>query len=86
MKKVYIENSRVRDFENLVSEISDCREGVVMDSYTGVLNNGVEFVAIDTFETSWTSGLTIYTGSSKELAAIWDNFTAKYDAEFGEEV
>ena len=85
MKKVYIENCKVRAFESLVKEIFDSREGVVMDSYTGVLNNGMGFVAIDTFETSWTSGLTVYTGSPKELAAIWDNFTAKYDAEYGEE-
>ena len=85
MKKVYIENCKVRAFESLVKEIFDSREGVVMDSYTGVLNNGVEFVALDTYETCYTSGLTVYTGSPKELAAIWDNFTAKYDAEFGEE-
>ena len=81
MKKVYIENCKVRAFESLVKEIFDSREGVVMDSYTGVLNNGAGFVAIDTFETSWTSGLTVYTGSSKELAVIWDDFTAEYGEE-----
>ena len=59
MKKVYIENCKVRAFESLVKEIFDSREG----------------------ETSWTSGLTVYTGSSKELAVIWDDFTAEYGEE-----
>lgn len=81
MKKTYIRNGETRTFLDKVSEYYDTREGVVMDSFYGVLENGVEFVALDTYETAWTSGLTVYTGTEKELAAVWDNFTAKYDEE-----
>ena len=85
MKKTYVENCKAREFLSNVAEYFDTREGVVMDSFYGVLKNGRGFVALDTFETSWTSGLTVYTGTSKELATIWDNFTDEYDNENGEQ-
>lgn len=37
MKKSYIRNCKVREFENNIKEIFDTREGVVMDSYIGSL-------------------------------------------------
>ena len=85
MEKTYIENRKVREFENNIREIYDCREGVVMDSYIGSLKGGGLFVALDTFETCYTSGLTVYTGGSdSELWNIWENFAAAYDKEFEE--
>lgn len=85
MKKMYIRNSGTRLFLTNVAEYYDTREGVVMDSFYGVFKSGVEFVAIDTYETAWTSGLTVYTGTPKELAVVWDNFTAEYDKEYQDE-
>lgn len=85
MEKTYIENREVREFENNIREIYDCREGVVMDSYIGSFKNGGLFVALDTYETCYTSGLTVYTGGSdSELWNIWENFAAAYDKEFEE--
>ena len=85
MKKTYIENRKVREFENNIREIYDCREGVVMDSYIGSFKNGVLFVALDTYETCYTSGLTVYTGGSdSEIWEMWNNYAAAYDKEFGE--
>lgn len=85
MKKIYIPNNQVRELLENVTEYYDTREGVVMDSYYGILNNGREFVALDTCETAWTSGLTVYVGTEKELVKVWDKFTAAYDKEYGEE-
>lgn len=85
MKKTYIENCKVREFEKNIIELYDCREGVVMDSYIGSLKGGRLFVAIDTYETCYTSGLTVYTGGSdSELWEIWENYAAAYDKEFEE--
>lgn len=84
MRKIYVPNSQVREFDKLVKETFDCREGVVMDSFVGELKNGRMFVALDTFETSWTSGLTVYLGTEKQLWKVWDEFTEKYDEEFDE--
>lgn len=82
MKKIYIPNCKVREFEEDVKEVIDTREGAVMNSYIGILKTGLMFVALDTYETSWTSGLTVYTGGSNlELYEIWDKFTAAYDKE-----
>ena len=82
MEKIYICNSKVRAFESTIKELFDCREGVVMDSFIGVLQDGNLFVALDTFETCYTSGLTVYTGGNdSELWQIWDNFTNEYDME-----
>lgn len=86
MKKTYIPNCKVREFEEQVDNIFDCREGVVMDSYTGILKTGEFFAALDTYETCYTSGLTVYTSKVEEFVlAIWDRFTADYDREFTEE-
>ena len=86
MKKRYIPNNQVREFEEGIKEIIDTREGVVMDSFIGILKTGLMFVALDTYETSWTSGLTVYTdGSNLELYEIWDKFAAAYDKEFSTE-
>ena len=83
MKKIYVPNCDVREFEETIKESFDVREGVVMDSYTGILKNGVYFVALDTFETSWTSGLTVYTSNDyEEISPIWDEFAAAYDKEY----
>lgn len=83
MKKIYIPNCKVREFEEDVKEVIDAREGVVMDSFIGILKTGLMFVALDTYETSWTSGLTVYTdGSNLELYEIWDKFAAAYDKEY----
>ena len=82
MEKTYIKNCKVREFENNIKELYDCREGVVMDSYIGTLKNGRLFVALDTFETCYTSGLTVYTdGSDPEIWEKWENFAATYDKE-----
>lgn len=82
MKKEYIANCNVREFEENIKELFDTREGVVMDSFIGVLQDGNLFVALDTFETCYTSGLTVYTGGNdSELWQIWDNFTNEYDME-----
>jgi hypothetical protein len=85
MEKTYICNSKVRAFESTIKELFDSREGVVMDSLYGIDKNGAEFVALDTYETSMTSGLTVYTGTEKELAEVWNEFTSAYDSEYGEE-
>ena len=83
MKKIYIPNCKVREFEEDVKSIIDVREGVVMDSFIGILKNNKMFVALDTYETSWTSGLTVYTdGSNLEIYEIWDEFAAAYDKEY----
>lgn len=83
MKKTYIPNNQVREFEETIKEVIDVREGVVMDSFIEILKTGLMFVALDTYETSWTSGLTVYTdGSHIELYEIWDEFTAAYDKEY----
>ena len=85
MEKTYIENRKVREFENNIREIYDCREGVVMDSYIGSFKNGGLFVALDTCETCYTSGLTVYTGGSdSEIWKIWENYATAYDKEFEE--
>ena len=44
MKKIYVPNSQIREFESNVAEVFDSREGVVMDSYVGELNDGRMFV------------------------------------------
>lgn len=83
MKKIYVPNCKVREFEEDVKRIIDVREGVVMDSFIGILKNNKMFVALDTYETSRTSGLTVYTGGSNlEIYDIWDEFTAAYDKEY----
>ena len=85
MEKTYIRNCKVREFENNILELYDSREGVVMDSYIGSFKNGGLFVALDTYETCYTSGLTVYTGGSdSEIWEIWENFAAKYDEEYTE--
>lgn len=85
MEKIYIRNCKVREFENNILELYDSREGVVMDSYIGSLKDGRLFVALDTYETCYTSGLTVYTGGSdSEIWEIWENYAAAYDKEFTE--
>lgn len=83
MKTIYVPNSQIREFESNIAEIFDSREGVVMDSYVGELNDGRMFVALDTFETSWTSGLTVYFGNEAVLWEVWEDFANNYDAEYG---
>lgn len=86
MKKIYVPNCKVRELEEDVKRIIDVREGVVMDSFIGILKNNKMFVALDTYETSLTSGLTVYTGGSNlELYEIWDKFAAAYDKEYSTE-
>lgn len=85
MEKTYIRNCNVREFESNINEVYDCREGVVMDSYIGSLKSGGLFVALDTYETCYTSGLTVYSGGSdSEIWEMWKNYAAAYDKEFGE--
>ena len=90
VKKVYVPNCNTRDVDALVKETFDAREGVVMDSYIAVTKDNVLIVAIDTFETSWTSGYTLYIATNKKDEArlwdIWQEFADRYDEEYGEEV
>lgn len=86
LTKEYIANCGVRDFDAMVSEVFDCREGVVIDSFIGIDNDGEMFVAIDTYETCWTSGYTVYRGNENDLWNVWDEFTAEYDEGYGEAV
>ena len=85
MTKEYIPNCRTREIDATVKEVLDCREGVVMDSYIAVDNNDELFVVIDTYETAWTSGYTLYRGNEDKLWTIWEQFADKYDEMFGEE-
>lgn len=54
VEKSYVENCKVREFEETIKELFDSREGVVMDSYIGESKDGRMFVALDTYETSHT--------------------------------
>lgn len=85
VKKYYIPNAQVRDIDAQIEETFDCREGVVLDSYIAVAKSGRLFVVIDTYETCWTSGYTLYTATckrdEKKLWDIWQEFTDKYDEE-----
>lgn len=89
IKKTYIPNCQTREVDALVKETFDAREGVVMDSYIAVAKSGRLFVVIDTFETSWTSGYTLYTATNKKdegkLWDIWQDFADKYDEEYAED-
>ena len=85
MEKTYIRNRDTESFKETIKEVYDVREGVVMDSLYGLTKSGTEFVALDTYETCYTSGLTVYTGTEKELAEVWNEFTSAYDSEYGEE-
>ena len=89
IKKVYIENAYVREIDKQIEETFDCREGVLLDSYIAVAKSGRLFVVLDTFETSWTSGYTLYTATckrdEKKLWDIWQEFADRYDEEFEEE-
>ncbi len=89
IEKAYIPNSCIRNVDKDVAEYMDSREGVVADSYIAYNNDGNLFVAIDTYETSRTSGYTLHTGDgsredNNRLWDIWDEFTADYDKEFTE--
>ena len=86
VKKYYVENAHVREIDAQVGETLDCREGVLLDNYIAVAKNGRLFVVIDTFETCWTSGYTVYVVTNKreekKLWDIWQEFADKYDEEY----
>lgn len=76
----YVPNSEIKKFEKGISVLHDTREGVVMDSYIGVRKSGVYFVALDTYETAWTSGLTVTLSNNyDDVLTIWEKFTEDYD-------
>ena len=80
-KRDYINNRHVRLFMEEIAEYYDTREGVLLDSFIGVTKGGALVAAIATFETSQSSGLTIYTGESSDVWKIWEDFTVEYDKE-----
>ena len=82
LKQEYIENSKIKMIDNTVAETIDCREGVLLDSYIAINKDGKMFIALDTYETSRSSGYTIITSDSeKELWDRWEEFTTSYDKE-----
>ena len=85
MEKTYIRNRDTESFKETIKEVYDVREGVVMDSLYGLTKSGTEFVALDTYETCYTSGLTVYTGTPAEIGELWGRYASAYDREFGEE-
>lgn len=90
IETAYIPNSCIRNVDNGVAEYMDTREGVVADSYIAYNKSGKLFVAIDTYETSRTSGYTLHVGDgsredNNRLWDIWDEFTTGYDKAFPED-
>ena len=82
LKEEYIENKRIRDIDNTIAETVDCREGVLLDSYIATNKDGKLFIALETYETSRSSGYTIITSDSeKELWDRWSEFITSYDEE-----
>lgn len=69
-------------------EYADCREGVLLDSFICV-NDRFTFVAFETYETAWTSYLTVWIaqteGDKKKLWNKWQEFADTYDAEYEKE-
>lgn len=86
VRKDYIPNSCVKAIDNTVAETLDCREGVLLDNYIAVDKRGQLFVAIVTYETAWSSGYTLYTGTTEELWEVWQNFADEYDEEYYREL
>ena len=87
VETAYIPNSCIRNVDATVAEYMDTREGVVADSYIAYNKDGKLFVAIDTYETSRSSGYTLHTSDgsrddNNRLWDIWDEFTTAYDKEF----